>query len=36
LDFGKILTDNAKELAGLTETEYRQKVAELLTNAAND
>lgn len=36
LDFGKILTDNAKDLAGLTETEYRQKVAELLTNAAND
>jgi hypothetical protein len=36
LDAGKILTDNASELAGLTETEYRAKVRTLLDNAASD
>ena len=36
LEVGKILTENATKLVGLTETEYRQKVAELLRNAAND
>ena len=36
LNVGKILTDNAIELADLTETEYRQKVSDLLRNAAND
>ena len=36
LNVGKILTDNALELANLTETEYRQKVSELLHNAASD
>lgn len=36
LNAGKILTDNASDLAGLTETEYRAKVKELLDNAASD
>ena len=36
LNVGKILTDNALELADLTETEYREKVSKLLSNAAND
>jgi hypothetical protein len=36
LNAGKILTDNASDLAGLTETEYRAKVRELLDNAASD
>lgn len=36
LNVGKILTDNALELANLTEEEYRKKVSELLHNAASD
>lgn len=36
INVGTILTDNALELADLTETEYREKVSQLLRNAAND
>lgn len=36
LNAGQILTNNASELAGLTETEYRAKVKTLLENASND
>ena len=36
INVGKILTDNATNLAGLAESEYRAKVNELLQNAASD
>jgi hypothetical protein len=36
LNVGKILTDNALKLVDLDEKVYREKVRELLSNAAND
>ena len=36
IELGKILTDNAADLAGLTETKYRDKVNELLKDVASD
>lgn len=36
LNAGKILTDNALDLANLTETEYREKITDLLRNATAD